>query len=273
MIVLLTDFGERDGYVGVMKGVMLGIAPGTPLVDLTHEIAPQDVASGAWVLHTTWRYFPEGAIFVCVVDPGVGTARRAVALRIAGRLFLGPDNGLFSYVLSSGEIERSVILDNPSFHLPLPSATFHGRDIFAPCAGHLARGVALEALGSLIAPSSLTTFPLSRPQWRGDELVAHIAHVDRFGNVITDLGPEYAGTVLSTPEATLRLGDHVISQRVRTFAEGPENDLFALRDSTGYVAIVLRNTSAGGYLGAAVGDEVVVRGLQERVGEIEPTSG
>jgi S-adenosyl-L-methionine hydrolase (adenosine-forming) len=268
-IALLTDFGQRDGYIGVMKGVILGIAPGTPLIDLTHEVAPQDIATGAWVLHTAWRYFPESTIFLCVVDPGVGSARRAIALRAADRLFVGPDNGLFSYILAEAEVERAVALDNSYFHLPLPSATFHGRDIFAPCAAHLARGVALEALGSPVAPDSLVTFTPPKPAWQDDTLAGHVLHIDHFGNLITDLGPEYAGAILTAPEATLNLGDHLIAERARAFAEGPADRPYFQRDSSGYLAIVLRNGSAAGYFGVAVGDQVLVRGLRERVDEDE----
>ncbi len=269
-IALLTDFGQRDGYVGVMKGVILGISPGTPLIDVTHEVAPQDIAGGAWVLHTAWRYFPEATILLCVVDPGVGSARRAIALRAADRLFVGPDNGLFSYVLAEAEVERAVALDNPYFHLPLPSATFHGRDIFAPCAAHLARGVALDALGSPITPESLVTFARLQPAWQGDALTAHVLHVDHFGNLITDLGPEYAGAILTTPDATLRVGDNIIAERARAFAEGPTDRPYFLRDSSGHLAIALRNGSAAGYFGVTAGDEVLVRGLRERVDDDSP---
>ncbi len=267
LIALLTDFGQRDGYVGVMKGVMLGIVPGASLVDLSHEVAPQDVASAAWVLHTSWPYFPEGSVFLCVVDPGVGTVRRAVALRAASRFFVGPDNGLFSYLLAGATVEAAVMLDNPRFHLPLPSATFHGRDIFAPCAAHLARGVALEALGSPLAVDALVRFALPQPHWRGDELVARVLHVDRFGNLITDLGPEYAGAILSHPEVTLRLGGHVVADHARAFADGPEGRPYALRDSSGHIAIAFRNGSAASMLEVAVGNEVLVRGLPGRLAQ------
>src|SRR5262249_38210989 len=151
VVALLTDFGTADGYVGVMKGVLLGIAPRAQVVDLSHDVPPQQIATGAWILHTAWRYFPPDSIFVCVVDPGVGGARRPVALRAGDRLFVGPDNGLFSYILASEPPESAVILDNPRFHLTAPSATFHGRDIFAPAAGHLAAGVPLASLGTSLA--------------------------------------------------------------------------------------------------------------------------
>src|SRR5258707_4642668 len=173
-IALLTDFGSRDAYPGVMKGVILGIAPGAALVDLTHEIAPQDVTGGAWVLHTAWRFFPLGTIFLCVVDPGVGSARRPVALAAGGRLFVGPDNGLFSYVLAAAPTEEAVALDDPRFHVPHPSATFHGRAIFAPCAAHLARGIPLREISRALAAARLLTLAPPPALLHGEGLHRHL---------------------------------------------------------------------------------------------------
>ena len=267
-IILLTDFGSRDGYPGVMKGVILGIAPGTALVDLTHEIAPQDVAGAAWVLHTAWRYFPLGTIFLCVVDPGVGSARRPLALAAGARLFVGPDNGLFSYVLAAAPPDEAVALDDPRFHLPHPSATFHGRDIFAPCAAHLARGIPLGKLGSAVAVASLVTFTMPRPVWQEDMLHGHVLHVDRFGNLITDVACALAAALLATPSARLAVAGRDISARAHTFAEGPEGEPFLLADSSGHLAIAVRNGSAAALLGAGRGDEVVASGVpHERADE------
>src|SRR5215469_8053518 len=137
VIALLTDFGLEDGYPGIMKGVMLGIAPEARFTDITHLVPEQDVATGAWILHTAWRYFPTGTIFLSVVDPGVGTGRKPIALCADERYFVGPDNGLFSYVLSTARSVTAVQLDRAGYHLPSPSHTFAGRDIFAPCAAHL----------------------------------------------------------------------------------------------------------------------------------------
>lgn len=267
-IVLLTDFGSRDGYPGVMKGVILGIAPGAALVDLTHEIAPRDVAGAAWVLHTAWRYFPLGTIFLCVVDPGVGSTRRPIALAAGGRLFVGPDNGLFSYVLAAAPPDDAVALDDPRFHLPDPSATFHGRDIFAPCAAHLARGIPLGKLGSAIAVASLVTFALPRPVWQEDMLHGHVLHVDRFGNLITDVAGALAAALLATPSARLVVAGRDISARAHTFAEGPEDEPFLLADSSGHLAIAVRNGSAAALLGASRADEVIASGVpHERADE------
>lgn len=266
LVALLTDFGTRDGYVGVMKGVMLGIASDVRLVDLTHEIPPQDVRAGAWVLHTSWRAFPQGSVFLCVVDPGVGTDRRPVALRAGGQLFVGPDNGLFSYVLAEAPAERAVVLDRPLYHLPAPSATFHGRDIFAPCAAHLARGILLDVVGTPVAVESLVRFPLPQPEWRGDALVGHVLHVDTFGNLITDFAPARTDAILAMPDVSLRIAGEMITERCRTFGEGPQGRTFALRDSSGHLAIAMRDGSAAVLLGAGVGDEVTIAGMSRDVG-------
>ena len=268
LIALLTDFGTADGYPGVMKGVILGIAPGMQLVDLTHDIPPQDIATGAWVLQTAWRYFPAGTIFLCVVDPGVGSERRPIALRLGEHTFIGPDNGLFSYVLADAEDQRPplllqvVALDNPRYHLPHASATFHGRDIFAPSAAHLARGISLASLGTPLDPARLVTIALPRPTWQGETLIGHILHIDHFGNLITDLGPTVTAA-FSSPTFSLQLGKHTITARAHTFADGPADAPFMLRDSSGHLAIVIRNGSAAALLNAHRGDELRVTGIQQ----------
>jgi S-adenosylmethionine hydrolase len=262
IIALLTDFGTADGYVGVMKGAMLGIAPGAQLVDLTHEIAPQDVAGAAWVLHTSWRSFPAGAIFLCVVDPGVGSARRAIALAAGGHRFVGPDNGLFSYVLRDAAPEQAVALENARYRLPSPSATFHGRDIFAPAAAHLAAGVALDALGPPVDPATLVRLPLAAPERRADLLVAHVLHIDRFGNLVTDLDPAQTDTILADPGITVELAGRPVTARAQTFADAPPGVPALLRDSSGHLAIILRDASAAALLGAKRGAELVIRGLR-----------
>ena len=248
LIALLTDFGAADGYPGVMKGVILGIAPGIPLVDLTHEIPPQDVRAAAWVLHTSWRSFPEGSVFLCVVDPGVGSARHPLAFQAGKHIFVGPDNGLFSYVLAEQTTIRAVILDNPRYFPKGASATFHGRDIFAPAAAWLAAGVAIEELGSALAAESLVRFAPPQPRWERDTLVAHCTHIDRFGNILTDVHGAETQAVFAAPSVTLTIAGHTITARARTFAEGPEGALFLYLDSSGYLAIARRNGSAAATL-------------------------
>lgn len=185
LITLLTDFGTEDTYVGVMKGVIASLCPDARVIDLTHEVPPQDIATGAFLLDISVDYFPEGVIHVAVVDPGVGTTRRPVALRTPRALFVGPDNGIFTLVLQRYKLLQAVCLDNPRYHLPGPSATFHGRDIFAPVAAHMARGVPLEEVGTPLTRLQRLPLPRVRVDWQG--IRATVVHIDRFGNAITNL--------------------------------------------------------------------------------------
>jgi S-adenosylmethionine hydrolase len=265
LVALLTDFSQRDSYVGVIKGVVLSLAPRATLVDVSHSVPPQDVLTGAWMLHIAWRYFPEGSIFLCVVDPGVGSERRAVAFQAAGRTFVGPDNGLFSYVLAATKPQRAVSLDNPAYQLPHPSSTFHGRDIFAPAAGNLAAGVALSQLGSQIEPSSLVRVPLPKAEWRAGALIAHVMHIDAFGNAILDVDPAQTDEILRNSAVEAVVGWRRIVQHVRTYAEGPANECALLRDSSGQLAIILRGGSAAQMLHLRRGDEVHITGLRSPI--------
>jgi S-adenosyl-L-methionine hydrolase (adenosine-forming) len=262
LIALLTDFGLEDGYPGIMKGVMLGIAPQAQFVDITHLIPPEDIAAGAWILHTAWRYFAVGTIFLCVVDPGVGTARRPIALRSAGRFFVGPDNGLFGYVLDEGGPISAVELDRTEFHLPEPSSTFHGRDIFAPCAAHLATGVSFDALGSPVDSSTLTVNSLPPTAVHGGMLSGVVIHCDHFGNIITNFGAELTKAILAAPNSRVTVGETAISDRAATFAAGPSGKPFLVTDSSGYLAIAVGNASAAARLGATRGTSVQVTGLR-----------
>lgn len=185
IITLLTDFGTEDTYAGVMKGVIASLCPDATVIDLTHEVPPQDIATGAFLLDVSVDYFPEGTIHVAVVDPGVGTARKPIALRTPKAFFVGPDNGIFTLVLQRQKLLQAVCLDNPRYHLPHPSATFHGRDVFAPVAAHIARGVALEELGTPLTRLQRLPLPRIRVDWLG--IRATVVHIDRFGNAITNL--------------------------------------------------------------------------------------
>jgi len=252
-IVLLTDFGLSDGYAGVLHGVILGLNPGAQVVDLSHDVPPQDIRAAAYVLSTAYRYFPAGSIFVVVVDPGVGSARQPIAVEAEGRLFVAPDNGVLTPVLAE-EGARVVRLSEPRYWLPNPSRTFHGRDIFAPVAAHLSMGVPLSALGEPLAEPVL--LPASRPERRPDGgWLAHIQHIDRFGNLITDLRP--------TPEALGQIeGAEVhgrpVSLLVETYADIPPDTPALLIGSGGYLEIAVRDGDAHLELGAEVGDDVMV---------------
>jgi len=260
LITLTTDFGLEDGYVGTMKGVILGINPQAVIVDLSHEIAPQDVREAAYVLYTAYRYFPPRTVHLVVVDPGVGSERRAIALRTRQAVFVAPDNGVLSYVVAQEEILGIVHLTNPRYWLAEVSTTFHGRDIFAPVAGHLSRGVPFSELGQPI--HDIVTFPPSQPEARPDgTLVGHILHVDRFGNCITDVRAE---RLPAEGPLTVEVAGRRIAGLSPTYAAGEEGALMALIGSVGHLEIAVRGGSAAQTLGAKAGDEVIVRPGERR---------
>jgi S-adenosyl-L-methionine hydrolase (adenosine-forming) len=261
MIALLTDFGLDDPYVGVMKAIILTIAPEAQVVDLTHAIPPQDVAAGAWALATAVDYLPGDAIVLAVVDPGVGTDRRPIAVQIDNRCFVAPDNGLLTRVLARRQATQAVLLDNPAMWRDgqSVSATFHGRDIFAPAAARLVHSAPLAALGSPIDPASLTRLPLPTPKCEGDEIIAHIIHIDHFGNAITDIGPDLAPTLFAAKGIGARLHRQRVIARAMTFGAGPPNVPFWYLDSSGHAAIAWRNGNAAQRLNITVGDVVKIR--------------
>jgi S-adenosylmethionine hydrolase len=254
IITLLTDFGTQDYFVAAMKGAILSINSNASIVDITHEIPPQDVRAGAFNLLATYRDFPSGTIHIGVVDPGVGSARRGIAVSCAGQFFVGPDNGLFSWICEREESFRAVELSNEKFFRHPLSRTFHGRDIFAPVAAALSNGVAVAELGPMI--DDLIRLESLAPQTADDgSIEAIIIHIDRFGNCITNLTREHfvAGT-------TLIVSDREVSAFREFFSEGERNgdDLFCLVGSAGFVEIAIKNSSAAKILGARRGDRVIV---------------
>lgn len=258
IITLTTDFGLEDGYAGTMKGIILGIAPTATIVDITHNIAPQDVREAAYTLYTAYSYFPQGTIHVVVVDPGVGSERRAIALRTPRAAFVAPDNGVLSYVVAGERVEEIVDLTNPRHHLSPVSRTFHGRDIFAPAAAHLARGIPLAELGQPLA--EIITFPLPRPQSRPDgTIVGQIIHVDRFGNLITSIMSKDLTDHLLLGEAIITIKGQSIRGIANHYAEGAPGKLLALIGSSDHLEIAVSGGSASQTLGAKVGDEVLLK--------------
>jgi hypothetical protein len=255
-VVLLTDFGSADWYVAAMKGVLLGLAPGAALVDLTHAIPPGDARRAAFVLAQAWPWFPAETVFVAVVDPGVGGARRALAARAAARSFVGPDNGVLTPALEQPGA-RAVALDPARLAVPELSATFHGRDLFAPAAARLAAGADLAALGPAVADA--VRLAPERPFARAGALVAHVVYVDRFGNCITDATREDVAAWLAGRDAAglrLRAGRAVVAGLARTYADAPEGAALALVGSGGRLEIAGRGGHAGARLGLAPGDPV-----------------
>lgn len=271
-VVLLTDFGLVDAYVGIMKGVILTINPGVTLVDLGHGVLPQDVAAGARLLASSYRYFPADSIFVAVVDPGVGSDRRAIAVKTPHGTFVAPDNGLVTPILGDFGVSlppaggtaslgppnapkvadvSAVALVNPSYFLSPVSATFHGRDVFAPVAAHLSRGVPLASFGP---PSGeLVVLPSRTPESREGDVVGEVVAIDHFGNAITNI----PGSLLDDPTRTVVIvGDQEIVGVCHHYAE--RSGLLALVGSNGYLEVAVNGGSAAAR-GISVGDRVVVR--------------
>ena len=266
IITLLTDFGLADAYVGAMKGVLLGINPSATLVDLTHDVLPQNVLAGAFLLSTAWRYFPEGTIHMAIVDPGVGTERRAFLLEGHGHLFLAPDNGLLTFILPPEDVVvplfqpylarlpqgfQAYALTSSRYWRQHVSATFHGRDLFAPVAGHLSLGVPPQEVGEPV--NNLVRLSVPVPRWQAGKLMGHVLHVDRFGNVVTTV-PEAALAGHGQMEVEVR--GATIRGLVHAYAEA--HGLAALIGSHGYLEVALPNGSAAQELSLKVGDEVVV---------------
>ena len=252
IVTLTTDFGQDDPYVAVMKGVMLSINPDIAIVDICHTIKPQNIAQAAYILSTTSRYFPQGTIHVAVVDPGVGTKRRAVLLVTPKAYFVGPDNGVLSYVVEEAMPEvEAIALTNPRFWLSPLSNTFHGRDIFAPVAAHLSLGTSPREFGDLIP--SLNTIAIPRPLLGEDGvLIGHVIHIDWFGNLITDVRQ----ADLPKGRLFVEVGGHIIEDLSSSYEEGEE--LLAIIGSENRLEVSVKQGSAAGFLRASVGDEVKV---------------
>jgi len=255
IIALLTDFGLSDPYVGSMKGVISAIAPGTPILDLSHEVLPQNITQGGYLLWSCYKYFPAGTIFVCVVDPGVGTGRRILCVDGAGYQFLGPDNGVLQLVLDSLGGYSIVTVENRRYFRKEISPTFHGRDIFAPVAAHLSRGVPAASLGSRtksFAPGQRLVQISARGEKRYQ---GSIIHIDRFGNVISNFKAD--GRVRSS--LLLRVGRRAVRQTFSTYAEAREKTPFIVVGSSGLIEISIRNGNAAGSLRARIGQAITLK--------------
>ena len=259
-IALLTDFGLTDTYVGTMKGVIAGIAPGTNVIDLNHHIPPQDVAAGAYALLTSYADFPNHTVFCCVVDPEVGSGRDALAAQVTAQSdtywFVFPDNGLLTPLLQEVTLEAVVSLDNPKYHHKKASRTFHGRDIFAPTSAHLANGVELAALGTHRDPDRVRRleWPEVVPTEHGFD--ARVIHVDHFGNLITNLKGE--GLEPDAGVWTVVCDNVVIDGISSTFTDVELNQPLAYVGSAGFLELAIRQGNAAAAWGVSRGERVRV---------------
>ena len=252
VITLTTDFGTADGFVGAMKGVILSLAPQATVIDVTHGIPPHDIRAGTFALETALPFFPQNAIHVVVVDPGVGSERAAILVETEHGRFIAPDNGVLTSVVPHDSAAHVYSLDKPNYWRRQVSATFHGRDVFAPIAAHLARGVRPALLGTPRA--EMVRLPWPQPHRRADEIRGEIIHVDRFGNLITnvrleDLGPE-------PQHARFRIRDITVCGITPHYAAG--NGIMVVVNSGGRIEVALPNTSAARALSVGVGEEVRV---------------
>lgn len=257
VISLTTDFGLKDGFVGTMKGVIWGIAPEVQIADITHEIPPQDIMTGAIALWRAAPFFSAGSVHIAVVDPGVGTERRPMAARLGYQFYVVPDNGLLTPLILDAEATglpiEYVHLENPEYWLPSVSRTFHGRDIFAPVGAHLYNGVALYNLGSRFTNPVRLDMQLPEPipgGWR-----AHINVIDIFGNLSTNLR---GNRIAELGQVVIRLHGREIDGLVETYGHRDAGELVALIDSENFLEVALVNGSAARELGARLGDVVEI---------------
>ena len=264
VITLTTDFGLSDHYVAAVKGSILSVNPLATIVDISHDIRPQDIEQAAFLLACTYVCFPPGSIHVAIVDPGVGTERRALALITTECVFVGPDNGVLSAALpdrlrqasptssrvSLPDTVRAYSLTDNRFHRKPVSPTFHARDIFAPAAAHLSLGVAISDLGPPL-PDIIALPPFQAQAAADGSLIGRVIHIDRFGNAITTVHADQID-----PAAKVEIGGRVITALIRTYAEA--YDLTALIGSCGYLEVAVKGGSAEKELGIAVGDPVIV---------------
>ncbi len=257
VISLLTDFGLRDGYVGVMKGVIWKINPDAQIADITHFIQPQDIRQGALALLRTSKYFPRGTVHIAVVDPGVGTDRRSMAAEVDGHFFVGPDNGLISLVFQDakecGKAVKTFTLDRPQYWLPEISSVFHGRDIFAPVGAHLSLGIPIERLGSPLQAPVMLAIPQARPIPGG--ITGEVIEVDNFGNLATNIRREQ---LMPGQAITVKAGGQAIHGLTRTFGERLDGDLVATIGTENDLMIAVVKGSAAARLKMAVGDVVEI---------------
>ncbi len=250
LIALLTDFSWHNWYLGVMKGVIKGINPDVRVVDLCHDVSSQDVREGSFILSNSFGYFPKGAIFLCVVDPGVGTKRKNIVVQTEDHLFVAPDNGILSSIFEKAKVEKVYDVEPGEYTLPVKGSTFYGRDVFAPIAAHLSRGVRPEEMGREL--ESVLIVPASKPVLnKGGGILGRAVYVDAFGNIITNIEEEYLGAVYpgGLEHVSVRLAGRTIKGVGRYYAQGEEGMLIALINSWGYLEIAVNKGSAWRELG------------------------
>lgn len=256
-IALMTDFGLKDGYVGVMKGIMTMISPQSRIIDISHQIPPQNVAAGRFCLMNAYPYFPPETVFVGVVDPGVGSERRGIGVKLEKGYYIGPDNGLISGILRVDTVIKAVNLTNSQYwRVSPPSFTFHGRDIFAPVAAYLAKGVELEQLGNEINPDSLQQLSLEKIQVTSTQIKGCVQYIDSFGNLITNI---YQDQILAD-RWQVKIKNKIIPQGT-TYATLKRGKFISLIGSHGWLEIAVNGGNAQEKLGVKIGEKIMLESL------------
>jgi len=263
IITLLTDFGTEDAYVGVMKGAILSINPSAVVVDVCHYIDPQDVIEAAYLIKSSYRYFPKGTVNIIVVDPGVGGNRSIVAVEFSGHIFLAPDNGVLTLLMDEGEIDTIVRVENPRYFLNSISQTFHGRDILAPVGAHISKGVPIETLGSHLGMQDLIRLSIPKPYISDkDELIGTIISIDRFGNCISNINENCLNKFVkngSEKRLEIKIGKTIIKSLSRSYTGVESGCPLAIIGSFGYLEIALNCDNASRQLNVEKGDTITLK--------------
>jgi len=239
MITLITDFGDRGGYAGIMKGVILTVNPRCPIIDITHHIAPQDREEAAFVLRSAYPFFPAQTIHLVVVDPGVGSTRKAIIIESDRYRFVGPDNGVFSFVFLREQVTRVWEITATEYLLPQISSTFHGRDIFAPVAAQLSLGVPAGEFGKEL--STWVRLEGLEPEIRGGVIRAQVVSIDHFGNLVSNLSQDLFIRAVGSRPFRIAVGGRILGAVARSYSDGREGEVIALFGSSGLLEITVRN--------------------------------
>lgn len=254
ILTLLSDFGLSDVYVGVMKGAIAHINPNISVIDLTHQIPPQNIAAARFCLMNAYTYFPNGSVHVAVVDPGVGSTRRAIALKFAQGYLVGPDNGIFSGVLAQSQATYAVELTNSQYwRTSTPSNTFHGRDIFAPVGAHLANGAKIAQLGKQIDVNTLVQLDIAPVRITPQAIHGCVQYIDSFGNLVTNISGNYV-----QGQSWMAIANGLNIPACKTYSDVVAGGAIALVGSHGYVEIAIASGNAGKKLQLKLGDEIQV---------------
>ncbi|WP_457621486.1 SAM hydrolase/SAM-dependent halogenase family protein [Persephonella sp.] len=250
VVALLTDFGTQDGFIGAVKGVISSINPAVNIIDISHEVDSFDILEGALILSATYRYFPEGTVFVSVVDPGVGTERKPIVIKTEKYFFVAPDNGIVSIAVQDQKVEKIIHIKNKQFILERFTETFHGRDIFAPVAAYITRGVPVDMFGEEL--ESINKIRIPEPEERDDLVVGQVIKFDKFGNCITNIKelPDFY---------EIKVNNHTIKKVVKSFLEGDKDNLNLIKGSFGFYEIFLPEKNCKEIFNIKKGDKVIIK--------------